>query len=54
MFKELYSFFTSIKFFDIIVATVEDITEKFEQDILTGGYNRQGFYPSCGTDPERK
>ena len=20
-----------------------DITEKFEQDILTGGYNRQGF-----------
>ena len=26
-----------------IVATVEDITEKFEQDILTGGYNRQGF-----------
>ena len=42
MFKELYIFYLN-KFFDIIVATVEDITEKFEQDILTGGYNRQGF-----------
>mgnify|MGYP000951840204 CR=1 FL=1 len=38
-----YTFFYLNKFFDIIVATVEDITEKFEQDILTGGYNRQGF-----------
>lgn len=42
MFKELYIFYLNT-FFDIIVATVEDITEKFEQDILTGGYNRQGF-----------
>ena len=38
-----YTFFYFNKFFDTIVATVEDITEKFEQDILTGGYNRQGF-----------
>lgn len=38
-----YTFFYLNKFFDTIVATVEDITEKFEQDILTGGYNRQGF-----------
>ena len=38
-----YTFFYLNKFFDIIVSTVEDITEKFEQDILTGGYNRQGF-----------
>ena len=38
-----YTFFYLNKFFDVIVATVEDITEKFEQDILTGGYNRQGF-----------
>ena len=38
-----YTYFYLDKFFGIIIGTVEDITEKFDQDILTGGYNRQGF-----------
>ena len=43
-----YTFFYLDRFFDIIIATVEDITEKFDQDILTGGYNRQGFIRHVG------
>ena len=43
-----YTYFYLEKFFGIIVATVEDITEKFDQDILTGGYNRQGFIRHVG------
>lgn len=43
-----YTYFYFDKFFEIIVATVEDITEKFDQDILTGGYNRQGFIRHVG------
>ncbi len=43
-----YTYFYLDKFFGIIVATVEDITEKFDQDILTGGYNRQGFIRHVG------
>ena len=43
-----YTYFYLDKFFGIVVATVEDITEKFDQDILTGGYNRQGFIRHVG------
>ena len=43
-----YTYFYLEKFFGIIIATVEDITEKFDQDILTGGYNRQGFIRHVG------
>ena len=43
-----YTYFYLDKFFGIIICTVEDITEKFDQDILTGGYNRQGFIRHVG------
>ena len=38
-----YNYLYLDKDFGVIVATVEDVTEISDQDILTGGYNRQGF-----------
>lgn len=38
-----YNYLYLTKSFGVAVATVEDVTEISDQDILTGGYNRQGF-----------
>ena len=38
-----YTYLYLDKEFGVLVATVEDVTDISDQDILTGGYNRQGF-----------
>lgn len=38
-----YTYLYLSKEFGVILAAVEDVTELSEQDVLTGGYNRQGF-----------
>lgn len=38
-----YTYLYLSKKFGVILAAVEDVTEISDQDILTGGYNRQGF-----------